>query len=396
MEFLMKRHTVTLAFAALILCAAGCGKPFRLERVEMHRPAPWPYHHGDSAGTGFVASAGYDGSLDLLWEYRTIDKIAGPLAVSKGRVVYPTVNKKIRFVEVDSGYYEGRLRSQGIPQSGMMVTDSLGFYVDAPQNDMLNCVNLLNGGLEWEVPIRSGTPVTPLDKQRVLVAAGTGLLQAIAIADGSSLWQYRSKERFDVPPTVAGELVFQPTDAGTLLAIRSSDGTLVYSHTVTAPIVSPAAIGPLVYVGDMSGTITALEPHTGEVVWTYSMAHPIWTTPAIAQTAVVGADNSGTVAALDPRTGTSLWTVSCNQVICASPIIVGGIVVVGTQRGFLYTFDLTTGRKLGGVELRGPIEFPPVSDGQRIYVASQRGELLCFGRSAIRQDTTAAISSAGN
>ena len=147
-------------------------------------------------------------------------------------------------------------------------------------------------------------------------------------------------------PTVSGERVFAFSGEGKLVALKTQDGEIVWSHDVVKEqgsempaeygmACSPLIVGDLVIVtaGARHATVAAYDVKTGKPMWTAGRDQPAgYSSPAAlnfggkAQVVVL----YGTAAeGLDPQTGQSLWRYAfktdfnCNT---ATPIVHAGRV----------------------------------------------------------------------
>jgi outer membrane protein assembly factor BamB len=83
---------------------------------------------------------------------------------------------------------------------------------------MVYALDRRTGALKWKQELRS-TPSSPVIAQdKVLVAAG-GMLYLLRLADGEPLWSYAVSDEV-TSPALAGSLVIVRTDDGTVTAFR--------------------------------------------------------------------------------------------------------------------------------------------------------------------------------
>lgn len=130
-------------------------------------------------------------------------------------------------------------------------------------------------------------------------------------------------------PTVSGERLFAFTGEGKLVALKTKDGKILWSHDVVKEqgsespaeygmACSPLVVEDLVIVtaGAREGTVVAYDTKTGQLKWTAGRDQPAgYSSPALLK---VGGKPQvvvfyGTAAAgLDPKTGRALWRYAYN------------------------------------------------------------------------------------
>jgi outer membrane protein assembly factor BamB len=376
MEFLMTRVRIVLALAVIAL--AGCSGRYTLDREHLNEPAPWPFFRGHADASGAVDGA-FNGRLSVVWQHRTNGKPAGPLTVYYGTLVYPGTRKKVEFFDIATGDLLGKLKSGGYTQAGMVMSDSLGFYLLDARKHRLQAVNLLNHDDLWQLPVKEAAGGTILVNNSLIIGCASGQVLAVDPADGSTRWQTETGSRVSVPPSAGHGLIFQPVGQNQIVALDAADGSERYRVTLPSPVAAPVAVGSVVVAADIGGTVTAIVPSDGSVVWRQDVGHPIWAAPAVSETSVIVGTNGGDVVALDPATGKIRWRYHVLTVVRAAPLIAGSFVVTATMAGEVFVLNRTTGDLVDRVALKGAVTASPVTDGRRVVVATDKGYITCFG-----------------
>lgn len=364
---------------ASCLLITGCGKSYHLPDEKSTIDSAWPFFRGRLEADAVAPGGEFSGKLDILWETKSNDKPGGPLTVHFGQLVYPGTKRKIKFYETANGDYQGRLKTKGIPQTGLTVYEDYGFYATAPTKNRLRCVNLKQGGTVWQRRLKDALSGSIILEDRLITGSANGEVYALAVADGAILWTYDCGSRLTAPPSFGHGKLFQPCDDGSLHAISPDDGKQLYAVSIGGPLLGAAALGELVYVADMYGTAFGLSPADGSIVWKRDLHDPIWSSPAAADDCVIFGHSTGKLSALRASDGELLWQFDAGEVIRSSPVIVGSVVVVGGMSGSLFSLDIKDGRLIQKRELGGAIAQSPVSDGRRVFVATEKGYIVCLG-----------------
>ncbi len=376
----MKRIAQYFLFFIFLLVLTGCSRKFKMPREFIGQSSEWVYFNYNIESTG-ARSGTFSGELDVVWEISFRNKPSGPLTISNGLLIYPGSKKKIEIFETATGSSRGYVRSKRHAQSGMIIHDSLGFFVEAPRYSRIRCMNLLNKKKLWDRKIKDATAGLIIVDSFLIVSSSEGSIYAFNIETGETGWDYRSEKRFAAPPSSNGDLIVQPTDGGELVAIRATDGQEVFVTKLDAPVIGAAAIADRAYLADYSGNVYALELDSGEVVWKNKLKARFWGAPALSDGVLYLGSTDGKFYALNTDNGEILWEFTPGDVIRTSPIVVGDYVLFGTMSGILYSLRSEDGLIVSRRELAGGISVSPVSDGEHIFVATNKGELLCLGSS---------------
>jgi len=165
------------------------------------------------------------------------------------------------------------------------------------------------------------------------------------------------------------------TTQGKLLALRTLDGTQLWSYQTQGEIYSSPAFlregsNSRIYFGSTDGLLRALNIK-GALMWQYQTSGAILSSPTegmINQTTdvvIVGSDD-GTVycfPALPPsgQSTTPIWTASLGSPIMGKPALSDdrASVYVGTENSGLYWLNSTTGAVEGHLAVNGPIRTSP-------------------------------------
>ena len=128
--------------------------------------------------------------------------------------------------------------------------------------------------------------------------------------------------------TNAAETKISPRNVGRLTARWRVDGL---SGVTSTPVVA----GGAVYFGDWSGVFHALRTGDGTEIWSRKLGQQINSSPLVFGGRVYASVNSGTLYALSRDTGDILWTATLDTQpflsIDSSPAIAGHTIVIGIE-----------------------------------------------------------------
>jgi outer membrane protein assembly factor BamB len=377
---------VFLIAVVIALVLTACGRKYRLRTDNLGDERPWAASRGSAAQTGNCDPSAFEGRLHLIWSHGIAGKPAGPLSIHHGTLVYPDTRKKIRFYDLQTGRYLGRLKAKGVGQTGVAIADSLAFWGVAPRRDGLFAYNLNTSKRQWEMKVKDAYPGPIIWDNRLVVSSGEGTLFALELNRGEPVWKFQADQRLSAAASFGHGRIFQPADRGWLYAVSADSGRELYRVRLSGPIINPVAVADKVYVAVMTGQVYALEPDDGAVVWMTDIGHPIWTSPTVANGRIFVGHSGGEVVALEASTGLVLWRYDAGAVIRCSALAAGDYLVTGTMTGLLTVLRAEDGVLVDSTTLKGPIKAAPVSDGRRLLIATEAGKIYCFGESDEQAD----------
>lgn len=258
-------------------------------------------------------------------------------------------------------------------------------------------VKRADGARAWQARLSSEVLSPPAgDGDRVIVRTSDGHIYGLDAVTGAERW----KVERTVPnltlrglsqPTVVGNRAFIGLDNGRVLALRTSDGQVLWEQVVTPPtgrneldritdIDAPVmAEGSEVFAASFGGEIACLDDATGQILWRRSVKS--YTGMARTDKALVVSDDAGVVWGLDPTTGAELWkNESLKYRQLSAPAVFRGYVVAGDFEGYLHWLDPKDGhlvaRNRAGSD---PIRAAPVVADDTLYVLSNQGRLSAIG-----------------
>lgn len=239
----------------------------------------------------------------------------------------------------------------------------------------------------------------------VFVTTGFGRLVALDVASGARRWVQELEAPVTGAPTVHEGLVYVATRDSRAVAVRASDGRVIWqlpgidSVTGVAGGASPAVAGDRVVFPFPSGELVATLRLGGVRLWgsvvtgrrkgrAYANVSDIAADPVIAGDTVYVGNASGRAVALDLASGERLWTARAGTL---DPVwVADGSVFMVTDLAQLVRLDADSGAVVWSTELpyfrdarpkrRESVvaHWGPVLAGGRLLVVSSDGRLRSF------------------
>ncbi len=371
-----------------LLMLISCGKKYTLDREMINHSADWPYYRGDLSAQGSIKQADFGGKLDIVWEFKSNDKPVGPLTLYNGMLVYPGSRNRIKFISADSGKYKGYIKPRGVAQTGLVISDSLGYFATAPEKSKLRCVNMLNRKTLWKKDVKDAVGGSIIIEEKIILSSAEGKLIAFDKITGERLWTFKSKERFTTPPLFDGYAIWQVSEEGTLFAVTPKDGKEIFQVRLENPVAASIAYQKSIFVNDITGIVYKIDAQDGRIMWQTETGGSSWGAIAVSESSLILGQSSGEIVSLSVDEGKIIWRYDAIDVVAASVLMVNKYVVFGTKAGDFYLLNLSDGSFIQKRELRGAISTAPVSNGQYVFVATDKGMITCFGVRNNEQEQT--------
>ena len=287
------------------------------------------------------------------------------------------------------------------------------------------CLEAATGKLVWQVSSIGGedlkpffsSPAVTADGRRLIIGQGLHTdrdcsLICLDAATGKLLWRVKTPLHIEGSPAIRGDVVVvgagavegpdrRPVgDPGFVLAVRISDGKVLWRCRIADPESSPAiAADGTVYIGSgfNGSAVVALRPDSddelrrrglGRVLWRTGAPHPVTGAITLAgDLVIVGAGNgdyvfanprpAGVVVALDRRTGKVRWQKAMADAVLGAVAAGGGKLICPVRNGEVVALDARDGKVLWRrrVSGRAPVLAGPAFAGRYVYAVSRDGYL---------------------
>lgn len=246
----------------------------------------------------------------------------------------------------------------------------------------------------WEKNLGIPVRASPTAAQgKVFVAAIDGKTYCLSGVDGTEIWSVRGLPQtasliLNVSPAVEGDLVVVPYPSGDLVALKVSDGTPVWSESLsrtrsTSQLTSlsdaarPVIADGVVFAVGHAGRMVATSLATGERLWSLNVASTQM--PWVAGDTVFVVDTSGKLLAISRKGGKIRWTASLpGGSTWSGPTLAGGTLWLASNKGQLVGVDAATGRVTGQQDLGDPVYVAPVVAQNRMYVLTDDAKLIAL------------------
>ncbi|GEM_PF-5912203 len=203
-------------------------------------------------------------------------------------------------------------------------------------------------------------------------------------------WTYTAPANVVTPPIVGEGAVYVGTLAGQVIALKTTDGSVLWSVNTGATfqgIIAPMALtgGGVLYVAATDGTLRALDAATGQQKWTASVG-TIYAGPSVAENGTIYAVaytlNGEVIHSLNASGGLN-WTYTIGAVLgntqSAPALGADGTIYAGSAAGLLTAltsggarrWEATPGQRVLGAS-------PSVGADGTVYLGAADGTVRAF------------------
>ncbi len=258
-------------------------------------------------------------------------------------------------------------------------------------------VDMITGKILWSFPARAETLAAPsVENNVVYFESGADVVYALDATSGKLLWTYNRQTttslsiRSTTTPTIAGDKLLVGFSDGYVVALKKSDGTLIWERKLgtqgrfrdvdSTPVVN----GSVLYTSSFDGALFALKVESGEVVWQVDRGG--FTPVTVQGDRVYMSSSDGQLMALDKGSGKTVWFKNIKRGISTQPVYYKNFLIYGETEGNLVAADANTGEPVAQFAPgRGLIAQPTVDEKTgRIYFVSNNANLFAMKLSYIR------------
>lgn len=287
-----------------------------------------------------------------------------------------------------------RLKLENGVEGGAAAANNRLFF--GSSDGQFYAVDLISGKILWSFPARAETLAAPsVEDNVVYFESAADVVYALDATTGKLLWSYNRQSttslsiRATTTPTIAGDKLLVGFSDGYIVALKKSDGTLIWERKLgtqgrfrdvdSTPVVS----GNILYASSFDGSLFALKLESGEVVWQVDRGG--FTPVTVQGDRIYMSSSDGQLIALDKGSGKTIWFKNIKRGISTQPTYYKNFLIYGETNGNLIAADANTGEPVAQFAPgRGLIARPTVDEKTgRIYFISNNANLYAMKLSYI-------------
>ena len=313
---------------------------------------------------------------------------------SSGILVAADYEGRLAVVDAESGRKNWELKTKQSFSGGPGLDDEK-IYMGTIDGRVI-AYDRTAGAELWNAQVSSEVLAPPASADGIVaVRCIDGRVFGLDAVSGRRLWIYDHKVplltlRGETDLLVRAGIVFVGYDDGSVVALRVSDGSVVWNQTIASPegrteLDRLADIGQQMVivasdliVSSYKSRIVSLAADSGRLLWFKDISSA--TGVQVDRTSLAVSEKNDDLWMLDRRNGATLWKVDqlTNRGL-TRPAFYGGYVVVGDKEGYLHWLDSEIGsfvaRKRAG---KKGFAASPLTVGTTMYVLTHDGDLMAY------------------
>jgi len=251
-----------------------------------------------------------------------------------------------------------------------------------------------NGKQLWSknlgVPIRTAPTAA---NGRVFVTAVNNQVFALSVADGSTIWKFRSTGESagligNTSPAVADGYVVVPYTTGDLITFKAENGRVVWTDSLTRKgrlsslsNLNDIAGRPVIYKGRViaishSGRLAGIDIKTGERLW--SRNFPGTQTPWLAGEYLFFVSSDNILMAISHSDGKIRWIKRLGSGKWSGPVLAGGRLIIVNDSGKIMNISPYTGTEVSTQQISEKILIAPIVAGSTLYFITDDADLIAM------------------
>lgn len=254
-------------------------------------------------------------------------------------------------------------------------------------DQMIEALDARTGTTKWGTPLPGGAAV-PLyyDTGWLLASTTSGDLLALRASDGTVVWRRQLGAPLSGPPGPALDRLYLSLEDNRLVSVLLENGETIWSRTLPARVASLLALDDQLVVGTAAKRVMSIDLRNGRERWGWNVGGDISGLPAADDERIYFAARDNILRALDRRSGNLRWKANLPSRPAGGPLRTPEAVLMPMVSNEIAGFDPETGQPSVTVRAAGEIGTQPfVRTGMRItspqlITVSREGQLQGFGR----------------
>jgi outer membrane protein assembly factor BamB len=262
--------------------------------------------------------------------------------------------------------------------------EGLVFTVGEQQIEALDA---RTGATRWRTPLPGGA-ARPLyyDTGWLLASTTAGDLIALRASDGNVVWRRQLGSPLSGPPGPALDRLYLPLEDNRLVSVLLESGEIVWSRTLPARVMSLLALDDQLVIGTAAKRVNSIDLKNGRERWERNVGGDISGSPAADDKRIYYASRDNILWAVDRKSGNLRWKANLASRPVGGPLQSPNALLMPMVSSEIAGFDPATGKPAFTVRAAAEIGTQPfVRPVSRITLpqlitVSREGHLQGFGR----------------
>lgn len=320
-------------------------------------------------------------SLDARWVI-TFESVPVATPGYDANTAYIPLQNQLVAVDLDRGSMRWRLdvATPFTPAAG----DGLVFIVT---DQAIEARDTHTGAVRWRTPVPGGAAVSPYyDTGWLLASTPAGDLVAMRASDGEIVWRRQLGAALSGRPGPALDRLYLPLEDNRLVSVLLASGEIIWQRALPSRVTSLLALDDQLVVATAGKRLMSVDLRNGRERWGWPVGGDISGTPVADDKRIYFAARDNVLRAVDRGSGNLKWKANLPSRPAGGPLRLPDAVLMPMVSSEIQGFDPETGKPATSVRAAGEVGSQPffratakVTSPQLITV-SREGQLQGFGR----------------
>jgi outer membrane protein assembly factor BamB len=210
-----------------------------------------------------------------------------------------------------------------------------------------------DGRAQWRRPIEGKVTALHWDTGWLLASTESGPLLALRASDGEILWRRDVGSPLQGPPAPAGDRLYLPLKDGRVLALTLQTGEDIWMRQLTEAAVGILPVGDRVFVGGLDNQLHSLDAEDGETNWKWRTGADVLGQPVLDEKRVYFVALDNVLRGHSRNGGSMLWKRVLPMRPFTNPILSGNILIVSGVASELRAYSAVDGKDVGNHVVKG-------------------------------------------
>jgi outer membrane protein assembly factor BamB len=225
--------------------------------------------------------------------------------------------------------------------------------VFAGSDDLIEARAAADGRPQWRRPTKGRVASLHWDTGWLLASIETGPLLALRASDGEILWQRDLGAPLQGPPAPAGDRVYLPLKDGRVLALSLQTGEEIWVHKLSEPAVGILPVGDQVFVGARDNYLHALKAENADTDWKWQTGADVLGTPVLDEKRVYFVALDNVLRGHNRNSGSMMWKRVLPMRPFTGPLLSGQILIMAGVASELRAYNASDGKPSGEFVVKG-------------------------------------------
>ena len=286
--------------------------------------------------------------LEARWSATLPALPAFPPAFDSARAYVPLQSKQLVALMIEDGTVawsvECPMTTRPAAGAGLVYAGSEGLIEARGERD---------GGAQWRRPVEGTVVSLYWDNGWLFAQTEPGLFLAVRATDGAILWQKDFGSPLSAPPAPAGERVYLPLNDGRIVAISLQTGDEIWTRKLAEPAAGILPVGNRVFVGSRDNQFYSLSADDADIDWRWRTGADLLGVPVLDARRVYFIALDNILRGHDRNNGSMVWKQVLPVRPFTGPLLSGQTLIVSGVAARLYAYNTSDGKPAGSHELKG-------------------------------------------